>query len=152
MATNNTLLIRKVGNSSTKKDLLIDWGIAVLEMPMLVPNDVKDSGSRDWKDEHGLDVYNAPTAFFKDFDAEIKVGVKSSDPMECHQAYTSLITYLTTNGILHDIYCPWTKIGRTKVRYKATSDIDFERISNQSVMTFKIRFNITDPVTLVNEF
>ena len=152
MAGDNTLLIRKVGNNETKKDTEKDFGIVVLELPMLVSNEVKDSGSTNWMDEHGIDAYNAPQAYFKDFDTDIKLGVKASTPAECHSAYTSFLSYLTTNGILHDLYCPWTQIGRTKVRYKSTSDINFNRQNGESIMTFKIKFNITDPTTLIAEF
>ena len=150
MADNNTLLIRKVG-SSDRRDTMTDFGVVVLSAPMLLPTEVKDVGSRDWVDEHGLDVYNASTSYFKDFDVDFQLGIKG-DAQTCHNKFKAFVNYLTTNGVLHDLYCPWVQGGRTGVRYKSSSDFNFERSSQGIWMTFKAKFNVSDPVTEVNEF
>jgi len=149
--SNTTMLIRKVGKTA-KIDIENIYGISVLEEPMLFATEVKETGSRDWVDEHGLDVYDAGTAYFKDFDVDIQFGAINSSTYSCQQRYKAFLEFLTTNGILHDIYCPWIGMGRTNVRYKGSSDFVFERQNGVTYMTFKMKFNIADPTTEVNEF
>lgn len=157
MANNNTIRIRKNTEDSRIYDTISDFGVYVIEEPMLEPTEVKDMGSTDWLDEHGIDVYNAPKSYFKDFDVELTLGIKEVETPDnriitCHEQYKRFVEYLTTNGILHDMYCPWVQVGRTDVRYKSTSNIEFERVDGMSYMIFKAKFHVADPKTEIAEF
>lgn len=156
MANNNTILFRKKGESS-KVDILTDFGIAVLEEPMLIPTEIKDVGTREWLDEDGIDVYNAPKVFYKDFDVDLTLGCKDIYNQgrlvkTCSQVYKQLLDYLTNDGLLHDMYCPWVRQGKEGVRYKSTSDIHFERNEGDVYMTFKMKLNVTEPMSDISEF
>lgn len=147
-----TLRLRKVGDNSTLRDVFEDFGIAVLEQPMLEATEEKEPAATDWLDEHGLDVFDNGETYFKDFDTTIAFGLYATTTNSCHQVYKAFLNYLTKNGRLHDMYSPWVETGRTKVRFKSASDFDFDRGDGLSFMTFKITFNIADPETEVAEF
>lgn len=146
-----SLRIRK-DDGTQVKDFVEDFGAVVLEAPFPEPQEVKDPGSREWPDEHGVDTYDAPMAFFKAFDADFKIGIKQTDALNCHTQYRALIDYLTKGGILHDLYCPWTETRHSGVRYKSSSDFQFVRINGDSFLTLTMKFEFTRPEVTIASF
>lgn len=167
MENNYTLLFQK-GNGAIKNSFT-EWGIVCCKVPFKVGGKVKSLAKTDWKDEHGEDVYFPAKSMFEAYDAEFEMAYKgqelASNPFNLSQAVTNIENFKkwltgndTTNGSGTElkIYSPYANVGRKGylaeinneepcLQVKGSGD----NVYNETVVTFKVKFRVTDPMTQI---
>ena len=161
MDSRNTLLFRKgtgpVVNSYTR------WSIGCCKVPFNVGGKTKDVAKRSWHDEHGEDSYIPSSLMFDAYDAEFELAcVVNGDGMSMSKAFEKIDSFkkwLSGNedggGAELKIYSPYSGIGRQGCYLL---DINNEEpclqlkqsrgnIYHENVLTFRVSFRITDPMT-----
>lgn len=164
-----TLLLQKEGGNVVNS--FTQWGIVCAKVPFKAGWKTKDLPKRDWKDENGEDVYIPAKIPVEAYDAEFEMAYKgqelSSNPFNLHLALAQIDAFkkwLTGNdteegsGAMLSIYSPYSTIGRQKcylleigseephVQVKQEGN----NLYNENVVTFKVKFRVTDPVTPFN--
>lgn len=132
------------------------FNVVCQEFPFKVRPETKEQASRDWHDEDGEDVYVSPSGLrFKAYDLEVKfLYTGSEDTMQSElNAFLNYIHGRNMGGSpLLAVYDEYTKTGR---RGLYVVDVDNELLAyNDSdtdvVAIFKVKFRVTDPITLLN--
>lgn len=154
----------KKGDSATV-NTFTKWGIACCKNPFKTGGKSKELAKRNWHDEHGEDVYMPKKLMMEAYDVEFELGcIVNSDGFNLSKAFekiTSFKNWLTGNdteegsGAELKIYSPFTGIGRQGCYLLEVDDEDPHlqlkqtagNIYNENVLTFKVKFRITDPVT-----
>lgn len=163
---NYTLIIQK--GDSAPVDTFETYGIACRQVPFRFIGDTKELPKRDWFDEHGEDTFIPDSLKFKSYELELEFAYMgqelATNPFNLSLAKTnisSFIKWLTGNdgngntGATLKIYSPYTSIGRQGCYLLSISDEDpylmlkeeAGNLYNENVVTFKARFNVTDPVS-----
>jgi len=166
MNANYGLKIKK-GNGNVK-NTYTEWGIACISVPFKVGGETKDLPKRDWYDEHGEDTYIPSQMMMKAYDAEFEmayVGKElNSNPFNLSIAETNIKAFkkwLTGNNTSGDagaelkIYSAYASIGRQGCYLKEISNEnphlqlmqEGSNLYHQNVVTFKVKFRVTDPMT-----
>lgn len=136
------------------KETLHDFKIACRSFPFKVYSESKPLAGRDWLDEDGRDVYVPDKVPMKEYDIDVEFIFNGSD----EQMRANLVSFMkflygrNENGSGRlAIYDDFTETGRKDVRVKSVDDDIFEREDggNEAVFTFKVKFEVNDPVTEV---
>lgn len=161
-----TLLFQKGTNSVVNS--YSEWGIVCVQVPFKVGSKIKDVAKRTWPDEHGEDSFIPSQLKFDAYDAEFEFAYKgqelSSNPFNLSLAMNSITNFknwLTGNdaeegsGAELKIYSPYSTIGRQgcyllefsneepHLHIKGEGGNNY----NETVLTFKAKFRVTDPMT-----
>lgn len=147
-----------------------EWGIATRKVPFKTGGKVKSLAKTDWKDEHGADEYFPAKLCFEPYEIEVEFAYAgrelASNPFNLSLATTQIANFInwlsgndSENGTGSElkIYFPYTGIGRQKCRLSEISDEDphlqlvqvGSSLYNENVVTFKVKFMVTDPVTYI---
>lgn len=161
-----TLLFKK-GNAATVNSF-IQWGIVCCKIPFKAGGKTKDLAKRDWYDEHGDDSYIPSKLMFEGYDAEFELAYQgqelATNPFNLSKAFTQIDAFkkwLSGNdnpngsGAELKIYSPFSTIGRQGCYLLEILDEDPHvmtkqengNVYNENVVTFKVRFRVTDPMT-----
>lgn len=166
MESRYTLLFQKgtdsVVNSYTQ------WGIVCAQVPFKVAGKTKDVAKREWPDEHGEDSFIPDKLMFEAYDVEFELAYQgqelSSNPFDLSLAVAAISSFkkwLSGNdtsegsGAELSIYSPYSTIGRQGIYLLEFSDEDPHlqlkqeggNVYNENVLTFKVKFRVTDPMT-----
>lgn len=146
--SNDKLFLQKANGTGQLFDSG-EVGIYHTKFPPLVPTEVKQMDSNDWMDEHGLDVYSAKEAYFKEFEAEVGLICKGT-AAECSGAYTALLNFCTSNGTEMLMASSWNGTGKAGVYFSKSDTPEITRINENEedgVPTFVWEWNVTFLVT-----
>lgn len=140
------------GETYTKgefRDLLKDFGCGVSSFPFKPFSEAKDAITRDWVDEHGTDVYIPKDGqFLKSYELDVELIFKGTE----NNIRTNIMNFLKfIYGKRLAIYDEFVGFGRKDVRAKShDNNLLFIAGDNaDSVATFKVKFEVNDPVTEV---
>lgn len=157
-------LIIKRGNDSTV-NTFTRWNIACVNIPFKAGGSTKSPAKRDWFDEHGEDVYIPSKLMFEAYDVEFEVAcVIKGNIWNLSQSFEKIDSFkkwLTGNdtsggsGAELKVYSPYSTIGRQGCYLVSISDEDPHlqlktesgNIYKENVLTFKVKFRVTDPMT-----
>jgi len=160
-----TLLMQKEGGSVVNS--YTEWGIVCCKVPFKAGGKTKELAKRDWKDEHGEDVYIPNQLRMEGYDAEFELAYKgeelSSNAFNLSKAARQIDDFKkwlsgndTENGSGASlvVYSPYSTIGR-KCYLLEISDEDpclmvkgeGGNMYNENVVTFKVTFRVYDPMT-----
>lgn len=159
-----TLKFKKAG-TSTVVDSYSQWGIVCCQVPFKAGRKTKQLASRNWHDEDGEDAYIPSSIMTEAYDAEFEMAYHGEELAsngfnlsKCFQAIDSFGKWLCGNdgnGASLSIYSPFSTIGRQGcylleigseepfVMLKQTG----RNLYNENVVTFKVKFRVTDPTT-----
>lgn len=162
------LLFQKDGGSVVNS--FDEWGIVCAKVPFSAGGKTKALAVRNWPDEHGEDAYAPSKQMFEAYDAEFELAYKgeelASNAFNLHLAFEQIDSFkkwLSGNdtssgsGCSLKIYSPYSTIGRQGCYLLEISDEDpvvmvkqsGANIYHENVVTFKVKFRITDPMTNV---
>ena len=157
-------LIIKRGSDSTV-NTFTRWGIACVKIPFKAGGNVKSPAKRDWFDEHGEDAYIPNKLMFEAYDVEFEVAcVINGNVWNLSQSFAKIDSFkkwLSGNdtnagsGAELKIYSPYSTIGRQGCHLLSISDeephlqlkTESGNIYKENVLTFKVKFRVTDPMT-----
>lgn len=145
------------------------WSIACCKVPFSAGGKTKELPKREWYDEHGDDVYIPGKMMMEAYDVEFELGcVVNGNALNLSAALekiTSFRKWLTGNddlsqhpegtGAEFKIYSPYSTIGRQGCYLLEISDEEPHlqlkesagNVYKENVLTFKVKFRVTDPVT-----
>lgn len=143
--------IQKTKANSPIKETIADFDIYCADMPFKLFAEAKDPSKRDWFDEHGEDEYIPNGGIkLKSYTMDVKFcckGEKYSANAKI-QKFLNYLTGLDNTGAEMMMYCTWTKIGRTGIRFDKLSDkADLVRDEDGDTLVFTVTFKVNDPVT-----
>lgn len=162
MSAKYGLLIKK-GNTTV--NTYTNWGIVCCKVPFKAGGKTKEPAKRSWYDEHGEDAYIPSSLMFEAYDAEFEMAYNgqelASNPFNLNKAFTQIDSFRkwlsgnSNSGAELKIYSPYSTIGREGCYLIEISDEDPHvmlkqekgNTYNENVVTFKLKFRITDPVT-----
>lgn len=153
--TKSTLYFKKDGDylsdaQNTVMNLLTSFGspIAVISDEPMIPNTPKEVTPTNFHDEHGEEMFDFENVMLDAFDVEFGLITTATSRNGCKVAYSNLLKYLTTNGMMHQMYYPLDGIGRRQVRYSGSSSFENWKNGNEEYcMSWKMKFRICDPVS-----
>ena len=140
-------------------------------MPFKAGGKSKEPAKREWHDEHGEDAYIPNKLMLEAYDAEFEMAYcgkeLASNPFDLDLAFTHINSFkklLTGNntsegsGAQLKIYSPYSTIGRQGCYLLEISDEEPHvqlmqqggNLYHENVVTFKVKFRVTDPVTDVD--
>lgn len=147
-------------------DSYVRWGILCGRVPFRAGGKTKELAKRDWKDEHGVDAYIPASLKFEAYDCEFELAYcgqeLSSDAWNLSLAFSRIDSFkkwLSGNdevgGAEFKIYSPYSSIGRQGCYLLEISDEDpclqlkqeGGNLYHENVVTFKVKFHVTDPMT-----
>ena len=159
-----TLKFKKEG-SETVKDSFSEWGIVCCSVPFKAGRKTKQLASRNWHDADGEDTYIPSQLMLEAYDAEFEMAYHGEELSsngfnlsKCFQAMESFGKWLSGDGdegASLSIYSPYSTIGRQGcylleigseepcVMLKQTEG----NLYNENIVTFKVKFRVTDPAT-----
>lgn len=147
----------------TLLDTYTQWGILCAESPYRPAGDPKDVATRDWLDEHGLDVYIPQDTMLKHFDieytflcvgseADVKASVMDFYQFLCGKASTINQKSIASVGSRLILFDEYTGRGWKDVRLKSFSQDAFvmDNSDDEIKLRFKVVFTVYDPVTPIS--
>lgn len=161
-----TLKFKKDGGSVV--DSFTQWGIVCAKVPFKAGGKVKELSKRTWYDEQGDDVYIPSKLMFEAYDVEFELAYMgkemSANPFNLSLAFNKVNAFKkwlsgndTQNGSGAElsIYSPYSTIGRQGCFLLEISDESPEvhtrqekgNIYCENILTFKVKFRVTDPMT-----
>lgn len=139
------------------RDLLKDFGCGVSSFPFKPFAEAKDAVTRDWVDEHGTDVYIPEDGqLLKSYELDVEIIFKGTESA-IRTNMMNFLKFIYGHNIGGHarlaIYDEFVGFGRKDVRAKShDSDLLFIAGENaDSVATFKVKFEVNDPVTDVTK-
>lgn len=146
-----TLLLQKSKMDSPVKDSLTDFGMVCTDVPFMPCGETKDLPKRDWSDEDGEDTYIPDRIPLSAFDWGIGMGYKGglATAQGALKKFTEYLTGKDGSGAELKVYSQFTGIGRQGIYFKGISDFDFFKTDIDEVVTFNVKFRVTDPSTNV---
>lgn len=141
------------------------WGIACIKVPFKAGGKTKDLPKRDWHDEHGEDTYIPSKLMLDAYDAEFEMACvvvgsqwNLSPAVQKIEAFKKWLTGNDSesgSGAELKIYSPYSSIGRQGCYLSEISNEDpvvqlkqnGDNIYKENVVTFKVKFRVTDPMT-----
>lgn len=160
-----TLLFKK---GETVINSFTQWGIVCSKVPFKAGGKTKELPKQDWHDQHGEDTYIPKKLMFEAYDAEFELAYKgqelASNPFNLHKAFTQINAFkkwvsgndtVAGSGATLSIYSPFSTIGRQGCYLTEISDEEPHvqlkeengNTYNENVVTFKVKFRVTDPMT-----
>lgn len=149
----------------TVVDSYDQWKIVCCKVPFKAGGKTKDLPKRVWHDEDGDDVYIPDKLMMEAYDAEFELAcVVDSNTFDLSGALEKISAFkkwLTGNneangtGAELKIYSPYSTIGRQGCYLLEISNEEPHlhlkqsngNVYNENVLTFKVKFRVTDPVT-----
>lgn len=149
MAKPYSIYFKKSGDSPTI-DSKEEWGIVCKEFPFMLFGDTKEVASKDFHDKDGEEVFIPDELKMKAYDLDVEFAYKG-DVNTANVKIKGFLDYLTGRGGTGanlKVYDTYTKIGRQGVYLKTvTKDLFVRKNSDGDVVTFKVKFRVTDPTT-----
>lgn len=149
MAVEYILLMQKTKDGSVIKSSLADFGFAVCDIPW-PDEEVHEVAVREWPGQHGEDAYIPPVGLkLQAYNVEVQFCYKG-DVDTAYAGYKALRDWLTGidgSGAELRVYDPYWRKGRTGVYVKKFSGFDPHRSNIDEVLTIKVTFRVTDPIT-----
>lgn len=150
-ATDFYLLLQKNSEATAKSSG--EWGVVVTSMPPLVATEAKDAENNNWMDEDGLDVYDAPVAYMKEFEVEVGLACRGT-ASECAESYTGILNYMTHGGTEMKVFTTWLNIGKGGVYFVKCSppEISHNMLSDgttEFVWCWNMTLRVTKPNSIV---
>lgn len=146
-----SILFQKTVEGAKVKDLLTEWKMVCTDFPFELYPETKELPKRDWMDEDGEDTFIPDVLPLKAYDLEAGICYTG----EMATAYNKIVSFLNYligedgNGATLKVYNPHTNIGRQKLYFLGASDYDFHSTENGDVVSFKVKFRVTDPKTAI---
>lgn len=143
------------------------WGIACIKVPFKAGGKTKDLAKRDWHDEQGDDTYIPSKLMFEAYDAEFEMACvvngsawnlsPSLEKIDSFKKWLSGNDTVGGSGAELTIYSPYSTIGRQGCYLVEISGEDAHlqlkgqsgNIYKENVLTFKVKFRVTDPMTSI---
>lgn len=168
MDSRYTLLFKK--GSGNVINSYSQWGIVCAKVPFKAGGKTKDLPNREWHDEHGDDTYIPSQIMMEGYDAEFEMVYCGkelhSNPFNLSLARTNIENFkkwLSGNdsssgtGAEMKIYSPYSTIGRQGCYLKEIDNEDPHlqlrqdggNLYHENIVTFKVKFRITDPMTQI---
>ncbi|MBQ0113681.1 MAG: hypothetical protein KBT03_11165 [Bacteroidales bacterium] len=150
MAKDSTIIIQK-DKSNTSVDIEDRFGIVVVEMPLIIPTEIKEVFEQNYPDEDGVDVYNSNDGVkFDKYTINIQMGIKGKISY-CNSNLKNFLDYITsTDGTLFSFYSPWVCDGKAGSYFGGVSDFDYFRDdTGESFMIFNMSIVVTKPKSSV---
>ncbi|MBF1479164.1 hypothetical protein [Prevotella pallens] len=146
--------IQKVKKGAVIKETIADFDIYCADMPFRLFAEAKDLSKRDWFEEHGDDEYIPEDCLkLKSYTMDVKFCCKG-DKFSSNEKFKKFLNYLVGldgSGTEMKMYCTWTKIGRTGIRFDKLNDkAELIRDEDGDTLVFTITFKVNDPITDVN--
>lgn len=144
-----SILFQKALDGAKVKDLLTEWGMVCTDFPFELYPETKDLPKRDWADEDGEDTFIPDVLPLKAYDLEAGI-CYAGDMATAYNKIVSFLNYLIGedgNGATIKVHNPHTNIGRQNLYFLGASDYDFHSTKDGDVVTFKVKFRVTDPKT-----
>lgn len=144
-----SILFQKTVEGAKVKDLLTEWNMVCTDFPFELYPETKDLPKRDWIDEDGEDTFIPDVLPLKAYDLEAGICYTG----EIATAYNKIVSFLgyligeDGNGATLKVYNPYTNIGRQNLYFLGASDYDFHSTENGDVVTFNVKFRVSDPKT-----
>lgn len=143
--------IQKTKDNAVVKDTIADFDIYCADMPFKPFVEAKEPSKRDWLDEHGEDEYLPEGGLkMKSYTMDVKFCCKG-DKFSSNKKIINFINYLVGldgTGVEMKMYCTWTKIGRTGIRFDKLSDkAELVRGEDGDTLVFTITFKVNDPLS-----
>ena len=133
-----SILMQKTTENAPVKDSLAHFGIVCTEFPFKPGGETKDLPKRDWPDEDGEDTYIPDKLLLKAYDLEAEMCYKGDlgTAYDKIMAFQNYLTGENGDGATLKIYNSHTGIGR-------------EGLYLDEVLTFPVKFRVTDPRTQI---
>lgn len=126
------------------KDSLSDFGFAVSEIPWPA-EETQEVATREWPGVDGEDAYISPDGLkLKAYDLEVEFCWKG-EVNTAYSSYLALRNWLIKRMI--KVYDPYWKRGRVGVYVKKIGDLKPHRDNVGEVLSCKVTFRVTDPIT-----
>lgn len=145
-------------------DTYTQWGIVCADSPYKRFGDPKEMSTRDWLDEHGLDVYIPASVKLKPFDAEFTflcVGLEDDVKTKVRDFQRFLLgkgseisgKTVAAVGARLIIYDSFNQIGWKDVRLKSFSSeaLVMDNGDEEVKLRFKVIFEVDDPATEIRQ-
>ena len=159
MAAPYPILIRKKKNNGTTTAVVnteTAFGMVASEIPFHFAGDVKEPYKNDWHDEDGVETYLSDEGlFFNAYDMEVTFLYKGQQNSFSGNLrdFLDFLSGKDGDGARLTIYDTYNNVGRNDVYFKSISPDVFvkQNVSNnangQEIASFKVTFNVGDPVT-----
>jgi len=143
-----TIMFQKEKIGASVKDLVANFDMVCLSFPLQLNLEAKDVVSDDWPEEDGEDWFEPTVLPLKAYDVDVDIGYSGDNWGSKIQAFLDYLTgHDTDGGVMMKMYDVHTGIGRRGVRF-----VSYEpNLSGYDgkLMTFTVRFRVTDPMTKV---
>lgn len=149
MTEEYSMLIQKSKSGSPLVDIFTRFGIAVVNAPIQLGGQAKETPTVSVYGEHGERSFYPDKLYISAYDMDIEFTCKGNRNAT-EDKYRQFLNYLTgfdNCGTEMKIYIPWTGIGRQCVRFKSASDFKLYTSKNDESLNFKVTFRVADPVT-----
>lgn len=143
-------MLFKIGANGEVKDTLEEWGIALIEMPKIIPLK-KKIFSQSWFDEDGDDDYIPSTLKYEAAECEFTFSCKNI-ASTLWAKFNAFVDYL--NGGTFTFYNEYEKIGRDScwlkevkddARYSKQKVVRNGQEVTEEILQFKMVFKINAP-------
>lgn len=146
-----SLLFKK--ENDTVKDLVEDFNIVCLEVPMAIKAEIKDLSATDFAGENGEEVYFPAELVAKAFDWKVKLGCLGNSTDKCVVKINNFINYCKGadgKGTKLSIASSYTNVGREGCYLKEFSTPEFSKDgAGYEMAQFEVTFRITNPLNLI---
>lgn len=146
-----SILFQKDIDGAKVKDLLVEWKMVCTEFPFELYPETKNLPKRDWVDEDGEETFIPNVLPLQAYDLEVEICYKGG-VSTAYDKINSFLDYLIGedgNGATLKVYNPHTGIGRQKLYFLGTNNYDFHSTESGDLVTFKVKFRVTDPKTKI---
>jgi len=142
-----TILFQKEKADSILKDLVKDFDMVCLSFPLQLNLEAKEIVSDDWAEEDGEDWFEPPVLPLKAYDIDVEIGYSGDNWRTKIESFLNYLTGQDGSGVKIKMYDVHTGIGRKGVRFVSYKP----NLSGYDgkLMTFTLRFRVTDPRTKV---
>lgn len=150
--TPTTILFQKAKDGSPIKDMVDDFGVALISFPVTLSGGMKDYYANAWKDGDGEEAFFPERSFLNAYDLSLTLGVKGTvkDYIGKWLAFSNYLTGRDGSGTEFSFYSPWLDIGHPHCYFKGYKAKDGDREAGGGVFhTFEATFRITDPGTFM---
>lgn len=146
-----SILFQKDIDGAKVKNLLVEWKMVCTEFPFELYPETKNLPKRDWVDEDGEETFIPHVLPLQAYDLEVEICYKGGTST-AYDEIKSFLDYLIGedgNGATLKVYNPHTRIGRQKLYFLGTSNYNFHSTESGDLVTFKVKFRVTDPKTKI---
>ena len=152
MAKPYSIYFRKDKTGSPVIDTNAKWKIVCKDFPFKPSGEAKELSKRDWSDENGEDTYFPSELKIKAYDLDVEFAYKGNVNTANTQIknFLDYLTGVSDIGTSLSVYDTYTNIGRKGIYFKSINpDLFVRKTDEGDVVTFKITFRVTDPITQI---